>query len=121
MRHGWTAISLLIVGLLCTYLWQIIGGDQLRIGQIWNISGAIYRMFLLSIIAIAYRSREITIVAILLFAFDLLVVGCTGIYMFSPWPSGPEEEFCSTRLGIPLGVCGALLGLAILLNIVRRR
>lgn len=112
-----TALVLLIVGCIAAYVWQVAPDETIAL--IWNASGALYRVFLLALIAALCRSRPVTLVVLLLAVFDLMVAGCSALYILDPWPIAPGDERCSTRFNFPLGLMGAVIALALVVDIVR--
>lgn len=117
MKNKNTALALLIVGCAGSYFWQLAPAQY--VDMVWNITGSLYRLFLLGIIALCFRSKSVASVAVLLCVFDLMVVGCSALYMVDPWPINPGDERCSTRFNYPLGVMGAVIALILVVNIVR--
>lgn len=111
------ALLLLVVGCAAAYGWQFVPPERAAI--VWNMTGALYRVFLLALVALTLRSRTIAAVALLLAAFDLMVAGCSGLYMLAPWPILPGDERCSTRFNLPLGLVGSVIALVLAANIVR--
>lgn len=116
MPHKWTALGLLLAGLAAAYLWQMTPLDP---AHVWNASGAAYRVLLLCLVAVAYRSIAVAWVCLLLSVFDLMVAGCSTAFLYSPWPILPDQELCSTELNVPLGLVGAVTALGLLIFIVR--
>lgn len=111
------ALVLMIVGCAAAYGWQVAPQEQ--IAMVWNASGALYRLFLLAVIALLAWRRSVTLVALLLGVFDLMVAGCSVLYLIEPWPILPTDERCSARLNFPLGVLCAVVALALTVHIAR--
>lgn len=114
--HRWTALILLLVGLAAAYLWQVTAFDP---AYVWNASGATYRVLLLGLVAVAYKSTPVRLVCLLLSGCDLMVAGCSIAYLIQPWQVSPDQELCSSRLNMPLGLVGAVLALGLVIYIVR--
>ena len=119
MKHKWTAIALLLVGMYAIYAWRFGDWSPAVKGQVWNLTGSFYRLFLLSLILVAYRSVAVKLVTLLLILFDLVISGCTAAYLIYRWEIVPGQG-CTEQLHIPIGIIGALLGLAILLWITEK-
>ncbi len=101
------------------YAWRFGDWTPSIKGQVWNLSGSIYRLFLLLLVLIAYRSTAMRLVTLLLILFDLVISGCTGAYLVYRWEIVPGQG-CTENLHIHLGVIGAGLGLALLLWITEK-
>ena len=114
MKHRWTAIALIVVGLYSIYAWRFGDWTPNIKGQVWNLSGSFYRLFLLSLILIAYRSTAMRLATLLMILFDLVIASCTGAWLVYRWEIVPGQG-CTERLHIPLGFIGAALGLVLLL------
>ncbi len=114
MKHWLTAITLLCVGMYAIYAWRFGDWSPNIKGQVWNLSGSFYRLFLLSLILVAYRSTAMRLATLLMILFDLVIAGCTTGWLIYRWEIIPGQG-CTERLAIPLGVIGAALGLALLL------
>lgn len=118
MRHARSAALLLSAGLLAAYAWQLGDFTPAVRGQVWNVSGAGLRLVLLGFVAVAYPSRSMRAVCALLATFDVMVAGCGVAFLWRPWPIVPGQS-CAAQLHLPLGVLGALAGLALMVAIVR--
>lgn len=111
------ALVLLIVGCAAAYGWQLASPEQIAL--VWNASGALYRVVLLAVIALLAWRRAVTLVSLLLAVFDLMVAGCSVLYLIEPWPILPTDERCSARLNFPLGLLCAVVALVLTVHIAR--
>lgn len=113
------AIGLLLVGLLNSFLWKWVPVSVLS--QTWQLSGAVYRAFLLAVImALAYcinarRSRVLFPVVGGLMAFEAVVGSCNAARMFVAWPLSLGDS-CTGWLGPALSMAGAVLGWLLMLT-----
>lgn len=123
MKHRTLATVLLVIGCVVAYFWQVVQklgvNDPDVLGQVWNLSTSVYRVGLLTLVALAYRSKVVLSVTALLSAFDLMVAGCSAMWLYEPWEVYPGQELCSTRFHFPLGLLGAVIALILVINIVR--
>lgn len=119
MKHRYTAITLLLIGMYAVYAWQFGDWTPRIKGQVWNLSGSIYRLFLLSLILVAYRSTAMRFATLLMILFDLVIAGCTTGWLIYRWEIIPGQS-CTERLSLPLGVLAVVLGLVLLLWITER-
>ncbi len=114
-----TSLLLLLTGLFAAYSWQMV--DDTRIaGHIWTLSGSAYRLFLLSLLVVAIRLTAFRLVCGLLIVFDTVATACTALYLLNPWTTVPGQS-CTSRLNMPLGIIGAVSGLALLISILRHK
>lgn len=124
MRHRRVSLGLLVAGCCNAYAWWLatmVTTDEDALGQVWNLTGAGYRLVLLALVAAWARSRAVVMVAAVLAAFDVMVAGCSSMWLVSPWPLVPDAPLCSVKFHMPLGLAGAVIALAIVLNITREK
>jgi hypothetical protein len=89
--------------------------------QIWNICGAFARLVLLlfcvgvlvivGVLLLGYRRRQVMAllcIASWLACEELMVMGCSTAYIFSPWEIEPGQAQCSALLQFDLGRIGVL-------------
>lgn len=116
MKYRGIAIALLLGCLFNTFAWQL--AEPKLMGHVWSLSGSLLRLLLIGLVAVAFRSKWIALVALFMAGEELIVLGCTTAFLVNPWIPIPGES-CTARLNLPLGVLGAVLGLAILISLVR--
>lgn len=98
------ALAILVVGMASAYSWQWVPFDVA--GEAWNIATHLQSLWLLVVVAALARDLRVTMACALVAAWQVLPAGCSAWWLFDPWPVSPNDERCSTRLGIPLGVIG---------------
>lgn len=104
------ASALVVIGLAHAQLWQWLPNGA----HVWNLTGAVMRLFLLIVVANAFRSRAVIAAVVTLCMFELVVIGCTTAHFFIRWPIALGKS-CTATLGLPLGLIGGLMGLAVLI------
>lgn len=119
MRHRWTALALLMIGMAAAYGWQF--APDRHIAMVWNTAQGLWPVVLLALLAVAYPSWEMRAVCALLSVFGLMVAGCSLAFMIRPWPILPSDERCSAGLNYPLGLLGAVIALGLVMSIVREK
>lgn len=98
---------MLVVGFAAHFAWH---GVALEIqADTWNASGAVFTLLLLALVANAYRSREVVGACLLLALWQVMVLGCSVLFMYAPWPVKPGQAQCSARLDFPVGLLSAWL------------
>jgi len=107
MRYAALALGLLLVGLVHNNLHKFVPVEMKP--WVWNITGALYPVVLLVLIALIWNHWSITLVCLLLIGFSLQVAGCSALYMVAPWPIKEGDELCSARFHAPLGLIGVWL------------
>ncbi len=107
------------MGLFSAYSWQMVDDPKIA-GHVWTLSGSAYRLLLLSLLVVAVRSTTFRLVCGLLIIFDTVATACTALYLLNPWPTVPGQS-CTSRLHMPLGMIGAVSGLALLISILRHK
>lgn len=113
-----TSSLLFALGVASAYGWKLVPPDAQA--DVWNASGAALRIVLLILVASAYRSATVALVASLLIGYDIQVAGCTVAYMLHPWPMDIGDEQCSSGLGIPLGAVGLMAACLVAAELRRR-
>lgn len=124
MRHRWVSLGLLVAGCCNAYVWWLatmLTTDENTLGQVWNLTGAGYRLLLLALVTTWSRSFAVALVAAVLAGFDLMVAGCSTMWLISPWPLVADAPLCSAKFHAPLGLAGAVIALAVVLNITREK
>lgn len=109
-------VVLLLVGVMVFYGWSAFPPEQQALA--WNIGGAIGR---LSLLWYAVRGSLGIIVASWWTAEELLVIGCSGLYMVRPWEVKAGEAMCSSLLHYDLGTIGMLVIALIAWQIARHK
>jgi len=100
----WTALALLCVGVLLRFVWRA-APVELE-GDAWNVAQASLILFLLFLVAHAYRSAWVWRAAALLGAWQAMTVACSLAYIIRPWPVRPGQEQCDAMLDAPLSMLG---------------
>lgn len=116
-KYPGVAMALLLVGGLAQFAWP--HAPDAAQADVWNVSQALLVLFLLALVANAYRSAWTWTAAALVGAWQSLTVGCSLAYLFRPWPVQPGQEQCSAALNVPLGAIGAWLLLLLVAGAVR--
>ena len=108
-----TAVGLLALGAGLHYGWALVPVEHAA--QVWNICGAVARAALL--IAVVYRVMHplVMTVAAWWLAEEMLVAGCSALYIARPWVVPPGQAQCSSLIGLDLGTLSAM---AIMLIVV---
>lgn len=118
----WAALLLLLVGSWAAYFWQaaqLLNADPDFVGQAWNVSTAVFRLLMLTLLWNAYRSnKNMQRVIWLLMTFDVIVASCSTAFILFPWPIIPGQS-CTAPLQLPFGILGAVMALLLILDIVK--
>jgi hypothetical protein len=107
-------LALIALGAAVHYGWALVPAQYAA--DAWNILGAAARAALL--LALVWRARwPVVLAAAWWLAEEALVIGCSGAYIFWPWPSVEGQAQCSSLLHFDLGKIGAvaLVGIALYL------
>lgn len=112
------ALVLLVFGVLHNNAFKWFG-PELR-PWVWNITGAVYPIALLVLLAVLARSRYVWLSCMVLIGFSLQVAGCTIWYLIDPWTIDPKQELCSQRLQAPLSMVGLWLASLVAQHIYSR-
>lgn len=105
-------LGLLVLGACLYYGWTLVPSDAQPL--VWNVSGALARLILLWALVWPRRTTLMLWVAAWWTVEDLLVAGCSALYMVRPWKVAPGDAMCSALLQFDLGKIGAVF-LAVLL------
>lgn len=105
-------LGLLVLGACLYYGWALVPPDAQPL--VWNVSGALARLILLWCLVWPRRTTLMLWVAAWWTVEDLLVAGCSALYMVRPWKVAPGDAMCSALLQFDLGKIGAVF-LAVLL------
>ena len=111
-RRIFLALFLLGFGLLHNNAFKWVPVDDKP--WVWNITGALYPIAMLTVIALFADSVFVTLACVLLASFSLQVIGCTVWYMVDPWPIDATTELCSSRLHAPIGMLGLTAALLLI-------
>ena len=112
-----TAVGLLALGAGLHYGWTLVPTEHAA--QVWNICGAVARAALL--IAVVYRLTHplVLTVATWWIAEEMLVAGCSALYIVRPWVVPRGQAQCSSLLGLDLGSLGAMTIMLIVIYATR--
>jgi hypothetical protein len=87
--------------------------------DVQNIVEAAIAIAVLSMVA--WKWRQTLLVAILWIAEEALVIGCSGLYIYSPWERKSDEDQCSGLIGFDLASIGLLaVGVILLWSHLRK-
>lgn len=105
---------LLALGAALHYGWALAPPEDQA--QAWNILGAVARLCMLA--ALLWHARGLALaVGAWWAAEELLVIGCSGLWIWRPWVVQPGQAQCSSLLHFDLGKVGvsviALLALVL--------
>lgn len=114
------ALVLLVLGMYAQYGYLLAPPDIDVQGQVWNISQTGVQLLLLGAVAVLSRSFSVQCVCMLLAAYGCLVIGCSALWLWEPWPQIAGQPQCSTRFHIPLGVLGMVAGLLLVCVLAKR-
>lgn len=106
-RYHGVALTLLLFGVAAHFAWHAAPVELQA--DTWNASGALFVLLLLALLASAYGSRDVWAVCLLLGLWQLMVAGCSLLFMLAPWPVQPGQAQCSARLDFPVGLLSAWL------------
>lgn len=110
--------ALLLIGAWMTFYAYEFAPPSLR-AEIWNLGGALGRLLLVGLVALAYRSAPVTAALLWWVVEDLQVVGCGAWWLVAPWPVEDGANMCSSLVSVPLSMAGVSLG-AVLAWVVHR-
>lgn len=116
-RHGVYGLALIALGILVHYGWAWFPPEHQA--QAWNALGAFARFVGVSIAAWLIRGTVARLVAFWWACEELMVIGCSSLYIVSPWEVLPGQAQCSALLQFDLGRIGlaiAVFGLTRYVN-----
>ena len=96
MKQILGALALLLAGLAWNNGWKWAPPEHA--GRVFVASSGAFIAALLLWGALLVRSKPI--------GYALQVAGCNALYIVAPWPVRTNDELCSTRIGLPLGLLG---------------
>ena len=111
------ALVLLVAGMWAQYGWQLMPPDIDLQGQVWNVSQSLFALLLIGAVACAYKPARWT--CLLLAAYQVMVAGCSALWLLKSWPVVAGESQCSTRFHVQFGIIGMIVGLLLVAHIVR--
>lgn len=115
MNQRALAFGLLLVGVMAQVGWRYVPVEWQA--DVWNANGATLRIFLLSVIAAAFRGWRVWCACGLLAAFDAATAVCSIAYIAHPWVMQPGDARCSSALDAPIGVVGMWLAFVLVIEI----
>jgi hypothetical protein len=95
---------MLVAGTLHYTVWK--WAPEALQGHVYTGTAAAKQAFLLFVIGLVFRSREVWLVVAVLAGFELQVVACNVWYLVRPWPTPPGSALCSSGLHFPIGLVG---------------
>ena len=116
--HAVYGLALIALGVLVHYAWAWFPPEHQA--QAWNALGAFARL-LGWIVGAAWliRATVARLVAFWLCCEELLVIGCSSLYIVSPWTVPEGQAQCSALLQFDLGRIGICAAVFVLLLYVR--
>jgi len=111
-------LFLLALGVSLHYGWALVPVEHQA--QAWNILGAAVRVSLLVALLLRIRSKFAYLVAAWWIAEELLVIGCSALYILAPWEIPPGQAQCYAIFHYDLGKAGALV-ITVLLALIAVR
>lgn len=101
------ALAMLIVGLLASYSWRWMPPGVM--GEVWNISSHAHVAWLLLLVGFLARDPDVWAVVALVLIWQAIPAGCSVWVLLDPGAWALQEERCSRRLGLPLGLIGLVM------------
>jgi hypothetical protein len=117
VKHAFSAIVLLLVGLAWNNVWKWVPPQHG--GRVFVAGSGLFIAFLLGAHALR-SSRPVQVVAVLLIGFAAQVFGCNLWFILDPWVIKPGDELCSSRLGFPVGLVGLWVATMVLQYVYMR-
>ena len=74
--------------------------------QVWNIAGALARLVMLTALVWRWRGLVTMLAGAWWAAEELMVIGCSALYIVRPWQVEPGQAQCSALIGYDLGTLG---------------
>ena len=106
-RHGVYGLALIALGILVHYAWAWFPVEHQA--QAWNALGAFARLVGVSVAAWFIRSTVARLAAFWWACEEVMVIGCSSLYIVSPWEVLPGQAQCSALLQFDLGRIGLAL------------
>lgn len=103
---------LIFLGVVTHYSWSWFPAEHQS--QIWNIAGAFARLVGVSVAAWFIRSTAARLAAFWWACEELMVIGCSSLYIVSPWEVLPGQAQCSALLQFDLGRIGIFAAIFVL-------
>ena len=110
--HAVYGLALIGLGVLTHYAWSWFPAEHQS--QIWNITGAFARLVGVCLAAWFIRSTVARLAAFWWACEELLVIGCSTLYMIRPWDVPEGQAQCSALLQFDLGRVGMALAVFVL-------
>lgn len=110
--HAVYGLALIALGILVHYAWAWFPPEHQA--QAFNAAGAFARLVAVCVAAWFIRSTVARLAAFWWACEELLVIGCSSLYMVSPWEVLPGQAQCSALLQFDLGrigLCAAVFAL----------
>lgn len=111
-RHAVYGLALIALGVLVHYGWAWFPPEHQA--QIWNALGALPRLIGWIGAAVLIRHQVAYFAAFWLCCEELLVIGCSSLYIVSPWTVPEGQAQCSALLQFDLGRIGLALAVFVL-------
>ena len=110
--HAVYGLALIALGVLVHYGWAWFPPEHQA--QAWNALGAFARLVGVSVAAWLIRSTVARLAAFWWACEELMVIGCSSLYIVSPWEVLPGQAQCSALLQFDLGRIGLALAVFVL-------
>jgi hypothetical protein len=104
-RYALNCVYLLLMGAALHYGFDLFPPSQQA--DIWNIVGAFTRIALL-VSLLMYRSGVILLVGLWWVCEEMLVIGCSTVWIISPWERVIGQPQCSGLFHHDIGKIGIL-------------
>lgn len=111
-RHALYGLALIGLGVLVHYGWTWFPPEHQA--QAWNALGAFARLVGVCLAAWLIRSTVAWLAAFWWACEEMLVIGCSALYMVSPWEVPEGQAQCSALLQFDLGRIGMALAVFVL-------
>ena len=115
-RHPVYGLALIALCILVHYGWAWVPAEHQA--QVFNAAGAFARLVGVCIAAWFLRSTVARLVALWWACEELMVIGCSSLYIVSPWEVLPGQAQCSALLQFDLGRIGLALAVFVLVRYV---
>lgn len=110
--HAVYGLALIALGVLVHYGWAWFPPEHQA--QAWNALGAFARLVGVSVAVWFIRSTVARLAAFWWACEELMVIGCSSLYIVSPWEVLPGQAQCSALLQFDLGRIGLALAVFVL-------
>lgn len=110
--HAVYGLALIALGVLVHYGWAWFPPEHQA--QAWNALGAFARLVGVTVAAWLIQSTVARLAAFWWACEELMVIGCSSLYIVSPWTVPEGQAQCSALLQFDLGRVGLALAVFVL-------